>query len=92
MKAVWKNQVLAESNRTIIIEGNQYFPQDDVAMQYFVPSTLHTHCPWKGQASYFSINVNGDINKDAAWYYLNPKDAARHIKGYVAFWKGVQIS
>lgn len=91
MKAIWNNQIIAESNETIIIENNHYFPSDSIKAELFVESNTHTTCPWKGEASYKSINVNGEINKDAAWYYPNPKDAAKEIKGYFAFWKGVKI-
>jgi uncharacterized protein (DUF427 family) len=91
MKAIWNNQLIAESNETKVIENNHYFPPDSIMQEFFVDSNTHTTCPWKGEASYKSIKVNGEINKDAAWYYPNPKDAAREIKGYFAFWRGIKI-
>lgn len=91
-KATWQGVVLAQSNKTIEIEGNQYFPPDSVNRQYLEDSTLHSTCPWKGEASYYNIIVNGKKNPDAAWYYPDPKDAAVQIKNYVAFWKGIAIS
>jgi uncharacterized protein (DUF427 family) len=92
MKAVWKNNVIAESDDTVMVEGNHYFPEASVNREYISFSNHKTSCPWKGQASYYSINVNGDVNPDAAWYYAEPKEAAANIKGRVAFWKGVQVS
>ena len=92
MKAVWKNTVIAESDDTVMVEGNHYFPESSLKREYISFSNHKTSCPWKGQASYYSINVNGDLNPDAAWYYAEPKEAASHIKGRVAFWKGVQVS
>ena len=91
MKAVWKNAVLAESHQTVMVEGNHYFPPEAVNRQYLRPSNTHTTCPWKGLASYYHINVEGEINKDAAWYYPDPKDGAKNIKNYIAFWKGVEV-
>jgi uncharacterized protein (DUF427 family) len=90
-KAIWENAVLAESDRTIEIEGNQYFPPDTIRTEYFKPSDQHTTCPWKGLASYYSLEVNGKNNPNAAWYYPEPKPAANQIKDYVAFWKGVKV-
>lgn len=90
-KAIWNNTVLAESDQTIVIEGNHYFPPSAVKWDYFVKSETHTTCPWKGEASYYTIVVNGQSNPDAAWYYPNPKEAARQIKDYVAFWRGVRV-
>lgn len=90
-RAVWNNVVLAESDDTIVVEGNQYFPPDTVNMEYFQQSNTHTTCPWKGVASYYDISVGGEVNRDAAWYYPQPKQAAREITGYVAFWRGVQV-
>jgi len=90
-KAVWNGQVLAESDQTIVVEGNQYFPPDSIKKDFFQPSSTHTTCGWKGVASYYSIVVDGKENKDAAWYYPNPKEAANNIKGYIAFWKGVKV-
>lgn len=91
MKAVWNGIVLAESNRTIVVEGNHYFPPDSLHMQYFRPSDNTTTCPWKGVASYYDVHVNGSMNAGAAWYYPAPRAAAHQIKDYVAFWRGVQI-
>ncbi len=91
MKAIWNGVTIAESDRTIVIEGNHYFPPESVNTQYFLDSDTHTTCPWKGLASYKSLSINGKVNTDAVWYYPQPKDAARQIKGYYAFWKGVQI-
>ena len=91
MKAVWQNVVLAESNDTIVLEGNHYFPPEAVNRQYLRPSHTHTTCPWKGLASYYHIDVDGERNEDAAWYYPDPKDAAKKIKNYIAFWKGVGV-
>ncbi|AIF68809.1 hypothetical protein PAP_01860 [Palaeococcus pacificus DY20341] len=93
VKAVWNGAVLAEveKKRLILLEGNVYFPPDSVNKKYLKESDIHSTCPWKGEASYYDIVVNGKVNKDAAWYYPEPKDAAKHIKGYVAFWKGVEI-
>jgi uncharacterized protein (DUF427 family) len=90
-KAVWKSVVLAESDKTVEVEGNKYFPKSAVHMEYFKPSESHTVCPWKGTASYFNVEVNGNRNVDAAWYYPDPKPAAKQIKDHVAFWKGVQV-
>ncbi|NJL39159.1 MAG: DUF427 domain-containing protein [Leptolyngbyaceae cyanobacterium RM2_2_4] len=90
-KAVWNGAVLAESDRCEVVEGNQYFPPDSINSEYFTPSNTHTTCPWKGLASYYNIEVNGQVNKDAAWYYPAAKDAAKNIEGYVAFWRGVQV-
>jgi uncharacterized protein (DUF427 family) len=91
MKAVWNNQIIAESNQTIIIEGNHYFPPNSIRNEFFQSSDSHTVCPWKGVASYYSLEVNGEVNKDAAWYYPDTKPAAAGIKGYIAFWKGVKV-
>ena len=91
MKAVWHNSVLAESDDTIVLEGNYYFPPDSIHNEYFKKSFIKTSCPWKGEASYFDLVVNEDVNKEAAWTYVNPKDQAKKIKNYVAFWKGVKI-
>ena len=91
MKAIWKGQVLAESNETKVVENNHYFPEASINKDFFKSSSKHTTCPWKGEASYYTIEVNGAANPDAAWYYPSPKDAAKEIKGYVAFWKGVTV-
>lgn len=92
MKAIWKNTVIAESDATVMVEGNHYFPAASVNQQFISFSNHKTSCAWKGQASYYSLVVDGELNPDAAWYYAEPKDAAANIKGYVAFWKGVQVS
>ena len=92
MKAVWKDTVIAESDETQMVEGNHYFPGASVKRQFISFSNHNTSCAWKGQASYYSVIVNGDVNPDAAWYYADPKEAAANIKGRVAFWKGVQVS
>lgn len=91
MKAVWNGAVIAESDNTIVVEGNHYFPPDAVNKEYFKPSDTHTVCGWKGTASYYNVVVNGEVNKDAAWYYPNTKEAANNIENYVAFWKGVKV-
>lgn len=91
-KAVWKDVVLAESDQTIVVEGNHYFPPDAINAQYFTDSSTQTVCPWKGVASYYTVVVDGQMNKDAAWFYPTPKDAAKQISGYVAFWKGVKVT
>jgi len=90
-RAVWNGIVLAESDETEIVEGNHYFPPDSINKAYFKESSTHTVCPWKGQASYFIIEVDGQTNRDAAWYYPNPKPAAKQIKDHIAFWRGVRI-
>ncbi len=90
-KAMWKGTVLAESDKTIEIENNQYFPPESIKKQYFKDSSTHSECGWKGTASYYSIEVDGEVNKDAAWYYPAPKPDAKQIAGYVAFWKGVEV-
>ncbi len=91
-KAIWKGTVLAESDRTIRVEGNHYFPPDAVHWEHLQESDYHTVCPWKGVASYYHIQVGGATNPNAAWTYPEPKEAAREIAGYVAFWKGVQVT
>ncbi len=91
VKALWNGVVLAESDRTIVVEGNHYFPRSALYTACFQPSDKHTTCPWKGQASYYDIVVNGQVNPQAAWYYPDPKPAAAQIRDYVAFWKGVQV-
>ena len=92
MKAIWNNEVIAESDKTVVVEKNQYFPEDSVKKSFLKPSDTHTTCPWKGEASYYTLEVNGEENKDAAWYYPHPKDAAKNIENYVAFWKGVTVT
>ncbi len=91
-KAVWNNQVIAESNDTVIVEGNHYFPEDSLKQEYFAPSGTTTVCGWKGTANYYSLNVDGETNPDAAWYYADPKPDAEQIRGRVAFWKGVEVT
>ena len=92
VKAVWNNVVLAESDETVVVEGNHYFPPESVKKEYLTESSTQSTCIWKGLASYYSIEVDGQTNNDAAWYYLEPSDAAQNIKDHVAFWKGVQVS
>lgn len=91
MKAIWNDATIAESNDTIIVEGNHYFPADTVNKAFLQSSETHTVCGWKGTASYYNVVVNGEVNKDAAWFYPETKDAANNIEGYVAFWKGVKV-
>ena len=91
MRAIWNRAVLAQSDDTIVVEGNHYFPPDSVKRKHFQESSKHTVCPWKGQASYYDVVVDGKVNRDAAWYYLAPKPAAAQIKDYVAFWRGVKV-
>ncbi len=91
MKAIWNNHVIAESSDTIVVEGNHYFPEDAVNKEYLKSSDTHSVCPWKGKASYYSIEVDGKVNEDAAWYYPEPKEAAKQIKSRVAFWRGIII-
>jgi uncharacterized protein (DUF427 family) len=91
MKAIWSETVLAESNDTVVVEGNHYFPVGSLVARHLRSSETHTTCPWKGVASYYDVVVGGQTNKDAAWYYPTPSDAAKQIRGRVAFWKGVKI-
>ncbi len=91
-KAIWNNKILAESDNTEFVEGNHYFPADSVNREYFKDSETRTTCPWKGEASYYNIMVDGKTNSDAAWYYPEPKPAANNIKNYVAFWKGIEVT
>jgi uncharacterized protein (DUF427 family) len=91
MKAIWNGQVVAESDDTVVVEGNHYFPADSLKAEFFEDSNTHTRCPWKGEASYKSLVVDGKTNSDAAWYYPQPKDAAKPIAGRYAFWKGVEV-
>lgn len=90
-RAIWNGMVIAESEQCVIVEGNQYFPADSVKREFLRDSSTHTVCGWKGTANYHDIVVNGKTNKDAAWYYPEPKPAAANIKGYVAFWKGITV-
>jgi uncharacterized protein (DUF427 family) len=91
MKAVWKDTVLAESNETVVVEGNHYFPPDAIHGEYFEESDHETVCNWKGDCNYYNIVVDGETNENAAWVYREPKEAAKEIKDYVAFWKGVEV-
>lgn len=91
MKAIWNGEVIAESTDTIGLEGNHYFPIESVNKDYLVDSSLQTTCPWKGLASYYTVSVNDKQNPDAAWFYSEPKDAAKQIKNHIAFWKGVKV-
>jgi len=90
-RAVWNGAVIAESDRCVVVEGNQYFPPDAVRREYLKESATHTTCSWKGVASYYDVAVEGRVNKDAAWYYPSPKEAAQVIQGHIAFWKGVKV-
>jgi uncharacterized protein (DUF427 family) len=91
VRAIWNGAVLAESDQCRVVEGNHYFPPEAVRREFFRESTTHTTCGWKGVASYYTIEVDGQQNKDAAWYYPEPKPAAKEIAGYVAFWRGVEV-
>ena len=91
MKAIWNNTTLAESDDTVVVEGNHYFTPDSVNKDYLSSSQTNTTCPWKGQAGYYDIVVNGETNPDAAWFYPHPKEAAENIKGRIAFWRGVRV-
>lgn len=91
VKAMWHDKVLAESDETIEVEGNQYFPPDVIKQEFLQKSVTHSTCPWKGVASYYDVVIDDAVNKDAAWYYPEPKEAAKKIAGYVAFWKGVEV-
>lgn len=90
-RAIWEGTVLAQSDRCVVVEGNQYFPPDSVRREYLIASDHTTVCPWKGTAHYYTIEVNGKRNENAAWYYPDPKDAAREILGHIAFWRGVRV-
>jgi uncharacterized protein (DUF427 family) len=91
MKAIWKNQVIAESDATIVVENNHYFPANAVHPEFLKSSNTHSVCPWKGTASYYTLVVDEQENRDAAWYYPETKEAAKNIEGYIAFWKGVEV-
>ena len=91
MKAIWKGRTIAESNDTVVVEGNHYFPADSLQRQYVRASATTSICPWKGTAHYYTIDLDGELNPDAVWYYPEPKAAAAQIKHRVAFWKGVQV-
>ena len=92
MKATWNNAVIAESDDTVVVEGNHYFPLASVKVDYLQPSNTTTVCPWKGTANYYTLSVAGRTNPDAMWYYAEPKEAAQRIRGRVAFWKGVEVA
>ncbi|HEY6186953.1 MAG TPA: DUF427 domain-containing protein [Pyrinomonadaceae bacterium] len=92
MKAIWNDTVLAESDDTIVVEGNHYFPPASVRQEHFRESSTHTHCPWKGEASYYDVVVGDKVNRDAAWYYPKPKSAAQQIANRIAFWRGVTVT
>ena len=92
MKAIWNGEVIAESEDTVVIEGNHYFPVSSIKKEFYNESATNTVCPWKGTASYYTLNVKGEEDKDAAWYYPQPKEAAKVIKDRVAFWKGVEVT
>jgi uncharacterized protein (DUF427 family) len=91
MKAIWNGEIIAESNDTLVIEDNHYFPIDSVNKTYLKSSETTSVCPWKGTANYYSLSVDGEENKDAVWYYDEPKELAKGIKNRVAFWKGVEV-
>lgn len=92
MKAIWNGQVIAESEDTVEVEGNHYFPESTIRKEFLKPSETNTTCYWKGTASYYSLLIDGKENKDAVWYYDEPSEAAKEIKGHVAFWKGVEVT
>lgn len=92
MKAKWNDKVIAESEDTVVVEGNHYFPLGDVGAEFLRGSDHTSVCPWKGTAYYYSLEVDGQTNANAAWYYPEPKEAAREITGRIAFWKGVEVS
>lgn len=91
MKAIWNNQIIAESDETVVVENNHYFPMASLKKEYFIPTETKTTCPLKGEASYFSVVVDGKVNSDSAWYYPAPKEAAKEIKDHVAFWRGIEV-
>lgn len=91
MKAIWKDIVIAESDDTVVVEGNHYFPAESIVAEHYRPSLSHTVCPWKGTASYYDVVVGDEVNADAAWYYPETSEAAREITGRVAFWRGVKV-
>jgi uncharacterized protein (DUF427 family) len=92
MKAIWNGEVIAESDDTVVIDNNHYFPADSIKKVFYQPSDTHTVCHWKGKASYYTIDVNGQQNVDAAWYYPEASTMAKSIEGRIAFWKGVEVS
>jgi len=91
VKAIWKDKIIAESDKFEIVEDNYYFPPESVNKEFLRESNTHSTCPWKGYASYYDVVINGDVNKDAAWYYPDPKPAANKIKNYIAFWKSIEV-
>jgi uncharacterized protein (DUF427 family) len=91
MRATWRGATLAESDDTVVVEGNHYFPAESISREHFRESSTHTTCPWKGLASYYDVVVDGEVNHDAAWYYAEPKPAAQEIANHVAFWRGVVV-
>jgi len=91
-QAIWNGTVIAESDKCESVEGNKYFPPDTIKSEYFKETSTHSTCPWKGVANYYTLVVDGKENKDAAWYYPDAKEAAKNVKGYIAFWKGVQVT
>ena len=91
MKAIWNGEVIAESDNTVVVEGNHYFPHDSIRKEYYKESNTHTTCPWKGVASYYTVEVNGSENPDAAWFYPETSERAKGIKDHVAFWRGVKV-
>lgn len=92
VRAVWNGQVIAESENTVMVEGNHYFPRDAVRWEHFTDSDTHTTCSWKGVASYYAVTVDGQVNPDAAWFYPDPLDEAEHVRDRVAFWRGVEVT
>ena len=92
MKATWNGKVIAESDSTVVVEGNHYFPGDSIVKEFFEEAATTSVCPWKGTANYYTLNVDGEKNVDAAWYYTEPKDAAKNIQNHIAFWKGVEVA
>jgi uncharacterized protein (DUF427 family) len=92
MKAIWNNKIVASSDATVVVEGNHYFPENSLNTEFFKPSDKQTVCSWKGVASYYDVEVEGQLNPAAAWYYPNPKPEAKNIAGYVAFWKGIKTT
>ena len=92
MRAIYNGEVIAESDNTVVIEGNHYFPPDSVKKEFLTESGTHTTCPWKGVASYYNVVINGENTADAAWYYRDPRTLAEGIKGYIAFWHGVKVA
>ena len=90
-QAIWNDVVIAESDQTVVVEGNHYFPADSIRSEMFQENPQTTHCPWKGTANYYDVVVDGQVNQGAAWFYADPKPEAENIKGHIAFWKGVQV-